>query len=197
MPTEGTPPPSSSVEDVELFVNEHLLEYHAYVGRIASVWAMLEFRIDQLLWLMVGVDQTYGACLTSQMMGTTPRLRSLRALMELRGSSPELIKEIKSLTGSIIVPQEDRNRAVHDPWFIGGTTKTASQIRKAIIEDKVVYGKITRSLNDLEKIYKKAVSKLIEFNEIRDKIIAEQPSSLKERQRKRRWRAPIGLDNQK
>jgi hypothetical protein len=196
MEEKEVPSPGSTVEDVELFVNEHLLEYHAYVGRIASVWAMLEFRIDQLLWLLANVDQTSGACLTSQMMGTTPRLRSLRALMELRGSSPELIKKVKSLTGSIIIPQEERNRVVHDPWFIGGTTKTASQIRKAIIEDKIVYEQITRNLSDLEKTYKKSVSILLRFNEIRDEIISEPASSLQERQRKRRWQAPIHGANQ-
>jgi hypothetical protein len=69
------PAPQTEAE-VDAFVHEHLKAFYPEIGRIASVWAMLEFRMDQLIWHLMGVEQTLGACLTTQLSGAPPRLRN-------------------------------------------------------------------------------------------------------------------------
>lgn len=177
--------------EVEAFINEHLKDFHSEIGRIASVWAMLEFRMDQFIWDLAGIEQTAGACLTTQMNGTTPRLRAIKALMELRGSAPELITRLNKFTADLVTPQEDRNRAVHDPWFVGAESKEVSQIRKAIVNNRVVYEKLSVKLDELKAIYQTSKKTLIRFNRLRDEILAESIDALLERRRKRLWRAGL------
>jgi hypothetical protein len=57
---------------VERLLDKHLKKYHEQAGRIASVWAMLEFRMDQMIWWLAGVEQTFGACITTQLNGPMP-----------------------------------------------------------------------------------------------------------------------------
>jgi hypothetical protein len=192
--SEDNPPPSGESptrDEAEAFTNEHLVEYHTYIGRIASVWAMLEFHIDRVLWEFMKVEQTTGACVTTQMNGTTPRLRAMKALMELRGSSAVLLTKLNKFTADLNSPQEDRNRIVHDPWFVGSVTKRASQIRKAVISNRIVYERVTVDITELEKIYKDSIAILRRFAALRDEILAEPESSLRERRRTRLWRAGL------
>jgi hypothetical protein len=176
---------------VEAFLDEHLKEFHPEIGRIASVWAMLEFRVDQLIWHLVGLEQTLGACLTTQLNGATPRLRALKSIMEFRGSSPELITKLNKFSGDIIEPQEARNRAVHDPWFVSTELKTVSQVRKATIKNKIVYESMPIELAELKTVYQESKKILIRFNQLRDEILAEPLSALQGRRRKQLWRAPL------
>jgi hypothetical protein len=180
-----------TADEVEAFINEHLQDFHAEIGRIASVWAMLEFRMDQLIWHLAGLEQTTGACLTTQMNGTTPRLRALKALLELRGSAPELLKQLNKFTGDIVAPQEDRNRAVHDPWFVGKETKRVSQIRKAVIGNRTIYERLPVQLDELKATYVASKTVLVTFNALRNQILAEPQDSLRERRRTQRWHSGL------
>jgi hypothetical protein len=191
MSDSGRPGLPLTEPEVEAFVNEHLKDFHSEIGRIASVWAMLEFRMDQLIWHLAELEQTTGACLTTQMNGTTPRLRALKALMELRGSAADLITKLNKFTAELVEPQEDRNRAIHDPWFVGGISKEVSQIRKAIVRNKVVYERISVKLEEVRATYRASKSVLVRFNTLRDEILAEPPDALLERRRKRLWRAGL------
>jgi hypothetical protein len=176
---------------VEAFLAEHLKEYHLEIGRIASVWAMLEFRMDQLIWHLINIEQTLGACLTTQFNGTAPRLRAIKSIIEFRGSIPGLITKLNKFTGDIIEPQEARNRAVHDPWFVAKESKIATQLRKATIKNKIVYESVPVDLAELKAVYDDSKNILVRFNGLRDEIIAEPLSALHERQRRRLYRAPL------
>ena len=192
MPEDKSPLDEDQAHDkVEAFINEHLVEYHAHIGRIASVWAMLEFRIDQALWEFMGVEQTAGACVTTQMNGTSPRLRARKALMELRGSSPGLLKKLNRFSADLTSPQEARNRVIHDPWFVGNVTKKAHQIRKAVISNRIVFERIPMEMTELSKIYEDSVVLLKRFNALQDEILKEPESSLRERRRKSLWRTSL------
>ncbi len=184
---QGTPDDAQ----VEAFITEHLKEFYSEIGRIASVWAMLEFRMDQLIWHLIGVEQTLGACATTQLNGTAPRLRTIKAIIEYRGSSPELTKKLNKFSGDIIEPQEARNRAVHDPWFVGKDSKKASQIRKATINNKIVYESTPVEISELKIVYQNSKDILVRFNKLRDEILSEPLSALQKRRRTRLWRAPL------
>ena len=194
MASQTTPPdlvPSLTDSQVEAFLREHLKDFHPEIGRIASVWAMMEFRMDQIIWELMGVEQTLGACLTTQLHGSAPRLRVLKSLMELRGSSPALITKLNKFSADILKPQEDRNRAVHDPWFVGVKSKEVSQIRKATIDNKIVYERFPVASEDLKSIYRASVAMLKRFLALRNEILMEPLSALRERSRKRLYRAGL------
>lgn len=176
---------------VDAFVDRHLKKFYAEVGKLAAIWAMVEYRMDQLIWHLSGVDQTLGACVTTQLNGTAPRLRAIKAMAELRGYSPDIITKLNKFGAEIISPQEYRNRAIHDPWFVGENTKEVHQIRKATINNKIMYGKVVISLKELQNAHDSARILLFKFNEIRDAILAEPTEALLERQRTPLWEAKL------
>lgn len=46
--------------------------YMLRVGRVAVVWAALEFAINQAIWQLANVEAGAGACITSQIIITGP-----------------------------------------------------------------------------------------------------------------------------
>jgi len=43
--------------------------YMQAVGKIATVWAGLEFSINQAIWELCNVEAAAGACITAQLIG--------------------------------------------------------------------------------------------------------------------------------
>lgn len=183
--------PDASENDVEQFVHEGLRDFYPEIGRIASVWAMLEFRMDQLIWYLLDVEQTFGACITTQINGPSPRLRALKTLIELRGNSPTIITKLTKFSHKIWDTQEQRNRTIHDPWFIKEDGTTVEQMRVATIENKIVYKTVPVTLIETKSIYAKSLELLKEFNYISEEIRKEPFSSLIGKQRKRLFRANL------
>ena len=116
--------------------DRNLKKFYPEVGRIAAIWAMLEFRMDQLIWDLACVEQSLGACITTQLNGPTPRLRTIKALSSLLGVTNEVMKKIDKFNHAIMKPQEERNRAIHDPWFIGSETKNVYKVTVAIVRNR-------------------------------------------------------------
>jgi hypothetical protein len=102
------------------------------VGQVASRWAALESTLDVTIWMLAGIpNQRDGACVTAQMMGVWPRFNAIIALLKSRtGYWDEktldgLLKLINKLSQDCRDPSEERNRIVHDPWFILKGEQTA------------------------------------------------------------------------
>lgn len=74
--------------------------------------------MDLFIWQLSGIDNPFGACITAQIMGATPRFNTLIALATKKKISESLIEEIRDLMRKTYDVQEDRNRLVHDPWYI-------------------------------------------------------------------------------
>jgi hypothetical protein len=55
----------------------------AAIGKVIDAWGDLEFEIDRVIWSLMGVQQPFGACVTSQLPSVYPKLSALRALLHL------------------------------------------------------------------------------------------------------------------
>jgi hypothetical protein len=97
-------------------------QIYSFVGRVASEWAHLEHTLDLIIWELAGIDQQDGACITAQMMGAIPRYRTiltqLRHKVRVNSDLDKFLSKINKLQGDTHDPQEERNRIVHDPWYV-------------------------------------------------------------------------------
>jgi hypothetical protein len=177
--------------EVERLLDKHLKKYHEQSGRIASVWAMLEFRMDQMIWWLAGVEQTFGACITTQLNGPMPRLRTLKTLLEVRGYPKTSIGRLNKLSGDLVGPYEARNRTIHDPWFVAAKTKRVSQMRVAAIKNKIVYENLPVTLEELGEIYGLGLTVLKDFNAFQVEVRALPASALLETRRTRLFRTSL------
>jgi hypothetical protein len=125
--------------------------YHSVVGAIASEWAALEFYMDYLVWQLARVEQHAGACITSQLNGTGPRMRTIVALLHLRNVPLEIVKKFNKFESGLFPIQTSRNRAVHDTWAYDQMNRI-SQLRIAITDKKVDFGITPVEFDDLVKI---------------------------------------------
>lgn len=95
---------------------------YSFVGRVASEWARLEHFLDAIIWDLAELEHAAGACITAQMIGATPRYRTIIAQLTLRTKADErwnkYIGKINGLMNSTYDPQDRRNRIVHDPWYV-------------------------------------------------------------------------------
>jgi hypothetical protein len=98
--------------------------YMLAVGKIATVWAGLEFAINQAIWELCNVDAGAGACLTAQLIGPSPRMRAVIALVDFRSRGPEhqteqkLISQLNKLRERIEGLGRQRNNFIHQYPFI-------------------------------------------------------------------------------
>jgi hypothetical protein len=90
--------------------------HYAAIGQVTDAWADLEFEVDRVIWDLMGVQQPFGACVTSQIISIHPKLKALRALLHL-WEADELANEIGSFAGSMYELADLRNRTVHDKRF--------------------------------------------------------------------------------
>ncbi len=93
---------------------------YSLIGRVASAWAHLEHTLDLIIWDLIGVEAERVACVTAQLMGATNRYRAIESLLAQRkkpkfDNAREQITKLKQRTYD---PQEDRNRIIHDPWYL-------------------------------------------------------------------------------
>jgi hypothetical protein len=99
--------------------------YMLAVGKIATVWAGLEFAINQAIWELCNVDAGAGACITAQLIGSGPRMRALLALVDFRSSDPKskvedsLTYKLNKLRERIEGLGRQRNSYIHQYPFIG------------------------------------------------------------------------------
>ena len=157
-------------DEINALLEEVLPPYHQAVGEIASVWAMFEQRLDQLIWDILGVEPKLGACLTSQLNGPAPRFRVLKSLLELREWKQELRRKLNKLSHDIIEVQEERNRAVHDVVLVGHNSKRVFKRTVATINNKLVYEVVDQSIEQLKDTLKKSKNILKRFNDVQDEI---------------------------
>lgn len=112
------------------------------IGRVAAEWAQLEHTLDRTIWKLAKVPGSRGACVTAQMMGVWPRFNAIEALLTQRsGKLPamqEFIKPVQTLTRKCRDTSEERNRIIHDPWYVDESGKTARH--RSMPRSELVYG---------------------------------------------------------
>jgi hypothetical protein len=105
-----------------------LMPLFAAIGMVASAGADLEYRINSAIWALASVTDEDGACLTSQFPSMIARMRALIALVRLNGSSDELARRLNAFTSEVDALIRQRNRVIHDPWFVDTDTNEVTRL---------------------------------------------------------------------
>lgn len=108
---------------------------YALIGRAASAWAHFEHVLDLIIWDLTGSVPEMIACITAQVIGAGNRFKVIESLLMHR-NNPKLDQVGASLEGlkkRSFVPVEDRNRIIHDPWYLYDTK--AAQFRAMPAKD--------------------------------------------------------------
>ena len=92
--------------------------YYALIGRVASEWTHFEHILDEIIWDVSQIPEDVALCITGQMMGATPRFKAIEALTRYAGLPKSLLKKTHALKAQNYAVVEQRNRIVHDPWFL-------------------------------------------------------------------------------
>ena len=110
-------------------------QIYALIGRVVSAWAHLEHTLDLIIWDLMGIEPAKGACVTAQMIGATNRYRTIISLLRQRSHRDfnALIASVDKLMKKSYDLAEDRNRIVHDPWYLYDTN--VAQFRAMPVKD--------------------------------------------------------------
>jgi hypothetical protein len=99
--------------------------YMQAVGKIAIMWAALEYAINQAIWELCNVEAAAGACITAQLIGPGPRIRAFISLIDFRAHDPQCENEKKLITQFNKLAQRiegfggQRNSYIHQCAVIG------------------------------------------------------------------------------
>lgn len=99
-------------------MSEQKLEtYYVLVGKIITIWAMLEARLASAIWRIGEIPDDYGASITSQIYTLDGKVKALQAILRVRGFDKEAAKlgEVIDSTKGL---SDIRNRLVHDPIHV-------------------------------------------------------------------------------
>ncbi|MGD0141609.1 MAG: hypothetical protein ABSC92_00460 [Rhizomicrobium sp.] len=108
--------------------------YLVAVGRIAGIWAQLEFLINDAIWELANVEGGAGACLTAQIVSSNGRIKALVSLVHYRGARDELLKAFNKFGSDVDDLGRQRNRFVHDP--VGINKDTGELFRVNVTADR-------------------------------------------------------------
>jgi hypothetical protein len=73
--------------DDDLYLDFIDVHHAAAIAQVISVWARLEYDIDELIWELARLEPDIGACLTAQFSTVNARFNALLAVARLSGIS--------------------------------------------------------------------------------------------------------------
>jgi hypothetical protein len=89
--------------------------YILAVGRITTLWASLEWELNQTIWELANIELGAGACITSQIFTVSSRMRCIIALVHYRHGSNDLLGDLEKFMRKVEGLSRQRNRYIHDP----------------------------------------------------------------------------------
>jgi hypothetical protein len=150
----------------------HEHPFYALVGRVASEWSHLEHILDLTIWDLAGVKREAGACITSQIMGVGPRCKAIIALGFMNNVPDQpILKGFRELMSTSYGAADDRNRIVHDPWFLDQGSNQPGQFRRMPYQD-FHYGVVDVSKKEIDETIEKIRKLQKKASDLREKILA-------------------------
>ena len=147
----------------------------AGIGRVASVWAKLEFTINEMIWDLANVDINCGACVTSQLTTPISRMRALISLVRFHGGKDKLIGDLNKFSGRLDGLARRRNRTIHDPW--GYDFSKDVYIRFEITADrKLVFESKEAQIDDVKRVFDDILHAITDFDQLTREIMAGLPA---------------------
>jgi hypothetical protein len=142
---------------------------------VAAGWSNLEHELDRIIWLLLPAVSPEAGCVTSQLMGATPRYRTIIAQLTLKHtqtsdpSFEKFISRTQRLMQETYEPQEKRNRIIHDAWYFDTSRDRAAQFRSWPAKDlrfginPVDLTDIETTLAKIDALHKKAEKRYIDI----------------------------------
>ena len=90
-------------------------KYYARIGEITFRWATLEFQLQEIIWLVMGLDNKQGRVMTVG-MDVTPLVAIFKNLTNRWIDNPTYRQEVNSIGNSIKKLKSWRNAIVHGIW---------------------------------------------------------------------------------
>jgi hypothetical protein len=146
------------------------------VGQAASEFARLEHILDETIWKLADLIPHRGASITAQIMGAGPRCSTIKALLTQRNFPTETIQKVKLFEGALHDISENRNRLIHDPWYLQESTDTSSQFR-AMPRRTLEFGYKPISEEDVQRDIAGIRNFIKQAETLRDLIFSQLPSS--------------------
>jgi len=147
----------------------------AGIGRVASVWAKLEFSINEMIWDLANVDINCGACITAQLTTPVSRMRALISLVRFHGGKDKLISDLNKFSARLDGLARRRNRVIHDPWGYDFTKDT--YIRMEITADrKLVFESKEAQIEDIKRVFDDIIHAVTDFDQLVRRMMAELPA---------------------
>lgn len=147
----------------------------AGIGRVASVWAKLEFLINEMIWDLANVDINCGACITAQLTTPVSRMRTLISLVRFHGGKDDLIGDLNKFSGRLDGLARRRNRIIHDPWGYDFTKDTYMRL-EVTADRKLVFESKEAQIDDLKRVFDDIMHATTDFNHLVEKIMAGLPA---------------------
>ena len=151
--------------------------YLLRVGRIAGMFAQLEFLLNQALAELANTEIGAMACITAQVISPGQRVRALASLIHYRGGESAMLKKINSFGSKVENLARQRNRYVHDTSWLVGNPPEAHLKRLHITADrKYEFEQRSIDLKEMDDLHQKIRASILEFDEIREAYLAELPA---------------------
>ena len=166
-------------EEIERKLDESFeavwLPLMAGIGRVASVWAKLEFHINEQIWDLANVDINCGACITAQLTTPVSRMRALISLVRFHGGNEKLIGSLNKFSARLDGLARRRNRIIHDPW--GYDLIKDTYIRMEITADrKLIFESKEAQIDDLKRVFDDIIHAMTDFHQLVQEIMAGLPA---------------------
>lgn len=125
-----------------------------YAERIAEAsnsWAWIELEVHWMLWALMEVNPSVGACVTAQIFTFNAKLDALVALMRLREAPDALVRRVNAFGESSRSAQEARNRLAHDIWLTDNINPAVMGRARMIARRKLDFEVKSTPVDDLER----------------------------------------------
>jgi hypothetical protein len=144
---------------------------YALIGRVASEWAHMEHRLDEIIWSLSGMPWPIAASMTGQMVGHFGRYNAIIALLSHYDLGKEIIDLAKKQQGKVSDLAEYRNRIVHDAWYVELDTNEAHQY-KSMPKRDTKFGIHRYPTEEIEQLIAKIATRIDAISSLSEKIAA-------------------------
>jgi hypothetical protein len=145
------------------------------VGHVASTWSHVEHVLDLIIWELSKTEPTLAACITAQIMGIPPRCKAIIALGKVRGLAEATLKCVERFMRKSYDVADERNRIIHDPWYISKGETEPAQFKSMPFKDWR-YGIKPVTESAIKQTIETLTQRLTEAHDLRKKILDELQS---------------------
>jgi hypothetical protein len=151
----------------------HDQRHFAAVGRVASEWAEFESLIDWGSARLADINDEIATCFTAQISGSARKWNAYIALANCRGVGKREISALHKLAGETAKLAEQRNRVVHDSWFV---PSSSSPVRIELTAQRTLRMKAVEvSTGAVERLIARVIGHADQFLELNDRVIKSIP----------------------